>query len=705
MNGTGPETSLPRRPSDAGPFQLGDWLVEPSLNRVRRAGASSALEPRVMHVLTCLAHRPGQVLSRADLMDTVWSGAVVNEEALTQAISQLRHVFGDDSRNPRYIQTIHKGGYRIVATVRSPARPESVGTDRRLHGVLAVAVVIVVAIALTPFLSRTRSSVSLPPAPLEEIPFTSYEGREICPALSPDGTRVAFSWDGGESGNYDIYVKQRNTENPLRLTDTPKSEFYACWSPDGASLAYAVEEEEGESIYTLPAIGGPARKILDTPVGFAGLDWSPDGRRLAYSARPDAGRPLRLHLFSFATGQSRELTLPAPGTLGDYRPAFSPDGRRIAFLRGDRTNLRDLFWIPAEGGDVHRLTYSQHSVSGFDWTPDGKSIVFTAGPTHAGGFRMWRLYVEEGTLQWLPTRADRPTRPSSAIDGPAMVFEEQSVRCDIWVVRLGEMDGEAGPSSPLIASTLQDYAPQYSPGGSYVSFLSTRSGSPQVWVSGVDGKNPRQLTEFDNAYIENHHWSYDERYVAFSAAPGSYTSIYVADRETGEVRRVTSSQRHEQCLGWSRDGDWIYGKSERDEAWWVWKMRTDGSGRTDLMQKDVFRMAESRDGRHLLYSRADTSGVWESLVDGTDEHCVVNEPETVVPCGWRESADGIYFFCLYDGDLTLRFLDRSTGVASPVISSAYFLAINIDVSPDGRSVICDRLEITGSDLVLVDQLP
>jgi Tol biopolymer transport system component len=190
--------------------------------------------------------------------------------------------------------------------------------------------------------------------------------------------------------------------------------------------------------------------------------------------------------------------------------------------------------------------------------------------------------------------------------------------------------------------------------------------------------------------------------VAFSAATGNNIDIYIADVLTGEVDRLSTSTCHEKCLGWSRDGEWLYCKSDRDDAWWVWKVRVDGSETVDIMEKDVFRLAESVDGEHLVYSRADTSGVWSVYLDGTDEQCIVNEPGIVVPCGWRETERGIYFFNMEGRALSLWLEDAETGESSKLASGGTFFAINLDVSPSGDAVIFDSQEPLGTDLALVE---
>jgi DNA-binding winged helix-turn-helix (wHTH) protein/TolB-like protein/Tfp pilus assembly protein PilF len=113
-------------------LQVGDWTIEPALNLLSAAGKTVKLEPKAMSVLMYLVDRAGQVVSREALLAAVWPGVVVGDDSLTQVVIKLRKALGDVPEKPAYIQTISKGGYRLVARVvqaeeiRSPpARPKS----------------------------------------------------------------------------------------------------------------------------------------------------------------------------------------------------------------------------------------------------------------------------------------------------------------------------------------------------------------------------------------------------------------------------------------------------------------------------------------------------------------------------------------------------------------------------------------------------
>ena len=101
-------------------FRIGEsHHVEPSLNSVTGPAGTTRLEPKVMQVLLCLAAQAGQVVSKERLLRTVWSDTFVGDDVLTRSISELRRVFGDDVKEPRFIQTIPKSGYRLIAGVSS----------------------------------------------------------------------------------------------------------------------------------------------------------------------------------------------------------------------------------------------------------------------------------------------------------------------------------------------------------------------------------------------------------------------------------------------------------------------------------------------------------------------------------------------------------------------------------------------------------
>jgi DNA-binding winged helix-turn-helix (wHTH) protein len=99
------------------PIRVGEWIADPALDTITRGGEAQKLEPRTMRLLMCLADSAGTVVSIERLLDDVWAGVIVSPASVYQAVSQLRRILGDTHRDPTYIATVPRRGYRLIATL------------------------------------------------------------------------------------------------------------------------------------------------------------------------------------------------------------------------------------------------------------------------------------------------------------------------------------------------------------------------------------------------------------------------------------------------------------------------------------------------------------------------------------------------------------------------------------------------------------
>jgi transcriptional activator of cad operon len=106
-------------------LRVGAWCVNPTSGQISREGETARLEVRTLRLLLCLAEHPGEVVSIDDLLNHVWSGVIVSPDSVYQAVASLRRVLGDDPKQPTYIATVPRLGYRMVATV-SPWADQSI---------------------------------------------------------------------------------------------------------------------------------------------------------------------------------------------------------------------------------------------------------------------------------------------------------------------------------------------------------------------------------------------------------------------------------------------------------------------------------------------------------------------------------------------------------------------------------------------------
>ena len=249
------------------------------------------------------------------------------------------------------------------------AKPEvAVGSANRAAciwmagaGVLALGLLVVL---------YSKSSPS--PGPVADLlPITSYQGLQRSPALSPDGTQVAFTWDGGNGGNLDLYVQNIDGSGRVKLTSDQAPDLYPAWSPDGRTIAFVRNEE----VLLIPAIGGPEHKI--TSAGGSGLSWSADSKTIAFADREAPGGPLAIFLISVNSRERHRLTAPASKELDSW-PAFSPDGREVAFIRATTTTT-DVNRVSVSGGVPTRVAIVGRPLRGLIWSPDGQYLLLATG--------------------------------------------------------------------------------------------------------------------------------------------------------------------------------------------------------------------------------------------------------------------------------------------------------------------------------------
>jgi TolB-like protein/DNA-binding winged helix-turn-helix (wHTH) protein/Tfp pilus assembly protein PilF len=163
-------------------FQIGPWLVQPSLNVISQNGSRVHVEPKVMQVLVCLARHPGELVPKEELLQTVWQGTFVTDDVLKRCVSELRRVFEDDAREPRIIETIPRRGYRLLTPVEKAAPAEELPRVRRKSRLLFGILVGLVVLALPTggyFAWRHFHSLARPPAAkimLAVLPFQNLTG-------------------------------------------------------------------------------------------------------------------------------------------------------------------------------------------------------------------------------------------------------------------------------------------------------------------------------------------------------------------------------------------------------------------------------------------------------------------------------------------------------------------------------------------------
>jgi Tol biopolymer transport system component len=581
---------------------------------------------------------------------------------------------------------------------------------RRLGWELAAAAALLLTVVGVGLWFLRPASHSVP----RTVPLTSYPGRQREPAFSPDGKQVAFAWDGEQDGNFNIYVKLVDAGTPLQLTSNPADEDSPVWSPDGRYIAFCRELSGHSEIWMIPALGGGERKLGEVAgiadlVGFCGgLSWSRDAMYLAVVDRNSPQVPFSISLLSIEAGDKRGLTSPPNGYIGDYAPRFSPDGESLAFDRGSYSDDIYVMRVGAGGvarGEPRRVIVGQGAlIYGFDWTADGRKIVFSSG-SQRGSTSLWMIPSSGGTPERLAVASNNAVVPSVSRSGSRLVYERDVFDSNIWRIPAVNSSDRASVPSRFIASTQPDLEPQFSPDGQKIVFSSNRSGNYELWTCDREGRNPVQLTYVGGPALGSPRWSPDSRWIAFDCSKAGSSDIYVINSDGGQPRRMTNGPSNHVRPSWSKDGRWIYfGYNPTGDAQ-IWKVPAEGGTPIQVTKKGGYEAFESADGKFVYYARLGAPGIWKIPIDGGEEIRVLERGRISL---WAVTGQGIYFFDLDNPAApALKFYNFAARKATVLREFSKETRVDtsstaLSVSPDGRWILYTQLDQSGSDLMLVE---
>lgn len=594
-------------------FLLKDCEVDLTVNTVRQGNTEVRLTPKAGQVLGQLARRAEQAVTRDELLDSVWKDAYPTDDVLSHAITELRRALGDQPRNSQIIETIPKVGYRLLVipepVSRKPETDETARTPKRRGFLFTAATFLLGTVlgALTVFLLRSEP----PPVVLAAgdpllgaFPVTANPGPEGMPAISADGTRVAYLASDNWGEPFDVFVKPLTGDVAIQLTATPEAEFSPAWSPDSERVAFLRFSDAGCQVVIAPVSGGLERVVGSCPhEAITYLDWSPDGRYLAMVDIVEEQETLRLVRLELATGEVHPMEYDYSATEHDVQPKYSPDGQWLVFRRGANPRS-ELHLIPAEGGIGRPLTAMGSRIYGFDWVAGGRRIWFCA--ERDGQPALWQVGLEGA----IPTPvSDRCTIGLSAASASnTLVFEDVSSEDDVMLL------GNDGAEASVFVSTRSERDASFSPSGEQVIFVSDRSGEDQIWLGELATGQAFQLTRLTGMSLSTPRFFPDGERILFLGRGGGQEVLFVVNSRSGVVEQLSEPDERIRSAFPSSDGESVFVASNRDGDWQIWRRSQDGDY-SRLTSDGGHRPFDSGDG-YVYYTKVNIYGLWRTPVDG-----------------------------------------------------------------------------------------
>jgi len=624
--------------------------------------------------------------------------------ALDNLIARL--LSADPARRPASTE-------EVATALRAIAAPKG----RGINFALLAGVAAIVAIALVAawwFTGRTREPVRLEVAGITAI--TNLPGIKLDPAFSPDGSAIAFAWRGPDSRSPGIYVLDLDGKavTPRRLTDSVFDDASPAWSPGGSEIAFVRRRfQAANELIVVPANGGAERKIRDikqsAPLAETSrplLTWTPDGSAIVIPTVDAAGS--RASLFRIGLDNTpAQLLFSSTGGDGDGYPAFSPDGRWLAYALVERASSRLFVRRMGPGGVPEGsplevpggVGTNRAQVRSPAWSPDSRRLLFVVG----GRLMEWQVNGPSRELWVSPDRLQAVSMRWHDGVLAQLVYATASGRSELRELRLDATGRRAERPATNFLPLGSINGPEFSPDGRWLAFANAGT----LWVTTADGRNPRKLSDLIPG--SGLHISPDSRQIAFHSVGDLFAPLYVADLDGKTPPRKVAQTQGVALVGasWSADGQYLYTMAVNLTPQRVLRARVSDGEVEHLFEGSSPVVAA--DGRRIFYKKGRGSPIFVRSLEGD----IANNPEAqLIPeCamefGIAPTPRGVYYVSCDEGahQLALRYFEfssrRSFDIGPPPDTTQPILT----VSPDGRRLLYGTTLFDNDELTRVSFRP
>ena len=501
--------------------------------------------------------RPFAGTNAIDICDAIVRDAppIIARGDVTEALKRIINRALSKDRSARYktADELRKDLEQLVPEVNT-ASPHWFPVPRRRAALgLSGLIIFVVALAFGLRQGNKTEVTSFSTGPVKRI--TDTPGWEAFSSLSPDRQFIVYA--SRATGNWDIYLKKIDGGETVNLTaDSKDTDLAPAISPDGTRIAFS-SSREGHGIFLMDRDGDNVTRLCADGYNPA---WSPDGREIAVADDRIFDYEGRNHHHSrlFAVDvKTRERRLIPTGDA--VQPNWSPNGHQVAYWGVHKGGQRDIWTVSASGGEPVAVTDDREVDWNPVWSRDGKHLYFLSD--RGGSMNLWRVPIDEVSGR-VTGQVEPATLPSSnsqhicfSADGRTLVYVEMNRREEIWQIGFDPVNANVtGPAVQITRGARRYSSPHLSPDEKSLVFVSAAEAQEDVFVINRDDAQMRQVTN-DSAMNRSPRWSPDGRQIAFLTDRSGKYEIWKVNADGSGLEQLTDVHDAD-VFGpvWSADG-------------------------------------------------------------------------------------------------------------------------------------------------------
>lgn len=577
-------------------YRIAQFVLDQDRQVLLEGDRNLDIEPRIYDLLSYFCANPNRLISKDELIDKVWSGTVVTDNAVSRAVTKLRKLLGEDSKNPRFIKTHSRRGYSFIAEIieidaLTPNAPSSMSKSKSVHA--GVSVLLLLGLV---WLLLTDTDTKQTHAAQSVIPVTRDDFYQWNARASWDSQWLAWSRYDPETGGVAIVVQDFVGEQSLVLSETDKKISHPFWHRDNQQLGYLYADGQACEIRTvkllrdgqlLPVKAETGAKVAqcynrDIP----NLVYDKDASAIYLAERRGNEQGFLLYRIDAQTGARETLPQPTGSGEGNYHFDLDSDGKRVLILHGREDGDSEIHVLELDTGALVKTTTLDYRLDSAVWSSDGHSMVH---PTKHPSYELRRSALDGEPLGLVSSIPERINDHSRIPGTEFFLFSAYLLNMDIrYLSPRGDRTLDLGNSSVI------DYIPALSNTGNRYAFISKRSGRAEVWGGELGKGAVTQLSHFDDNYrFYDLRWSPDDTRLALLSS----NQIRILDSVTGSAIILPLEKQGYAGLSW-RDNTTVLFSAPENGGWQLlaWNTETE-----ELHEQESWSAAQYDDERRRWF--------------------------------------------------------------------------------------------------------